>query len=265
MRITKATDSMTLVSDSLTIVTTMSLLPKSVDVTFDVRLDSNGKDPDFASPTLRRFHKILWHKNLPNGQLLELHDDVPGHYLLGRTRQIEVSLSSDTMCNSYVKRKRMRQIVEPHVEEIEFFRKQLYSIGGFILFPARKVGGLNTINQERGWIKAIDDRFDLTLECIRLYYLGNESPLFPVLTRYTDFFNLFVDFEGYVSFFFLNDLVSSDFSSVNFFLPGGLRQNTKALPSTSEEYLIFMNNAQNFLQSRNNRIAEWMSSNIKDA
>lgn len=230
-----------------------------IDITYDVRLDSRGKDPDFASPTLRRFHKLLWNKELPSGEILELFDDIPKHYLLGRAKGIEISLSSDTMCNSYVKRRRMQAIIHPHLEPIEIFRKHLYSVGGFILFPAKKVNGLNTINQERGWIKSIDDRFDLTLECIRLYYLGLESPLSVVLTRYHQFFELFVDFRGYVEFFLLQDLMTEDFQSIKFFLAGGLSAERRALPGTSEEYLEFMQNAQAFLAARNRRILRWVN------
>ena len=228
-----------------------------IDVTFDVRNDSRGKDPDFASATLRKYHKLLWSKELPNGERFELRDNLPNHYLLGLTTNNQISLSSDTMCNSYAKRNSMQQIIQSHLEQVESFRALLYSIGGFTLFPGKKVDGLNTINQERGWIKAIDDRFDLTLECIRLFYLGKVSPLFKVLSRYSEFFNLFVDFEGYVEFFLLQDLVTDGRKQVKFFLPGGISEDGKALPRNSAEYLEFMKNAQEFLQGRNHRILNW--------
>lgn len=35
-----------------------------IDITFDFRTDSNGENPDFASPTLRRNHHLLWSKPL---------------------------------------------------------------------------------------------------------------------------------------------------------------------------------------------------------
>jgi len=235
-----------------------------IEITFDVRIDSRGKDPDFASATLRNYHKQLWSKKLPNGETLVLRDDIPNHYLLGTTNSKEISLSSDTLCNSYVKRQRMQSIIQPHLEPIESFRNLVYSVGGFILFPAKKVHGHNTINQERGWIKAIDDRFDLTLECIRLYYLGIASPLYEVLNRYSAFFDLFVDFSGYVDFFLLHDLVDEEFKNISFFLPGGLSAKRKALPGTSEEYVEFMQNAKAFLVARNQRIVSWMNSNKVD-
>jgi len=43
-----------------------------IDTDFNFYSDSNGGDPDNASPTLRRYHKILWSKRLPNGEIFEL-------------------------------------------------------------------------------------------------------------------------------------------------------------------------------------------------
>ena len=37
-----------------------------IDITFDFRSDSSGKDPDSYSPTLNAYHKTLWSKQLPN-------------------------------------------------------------------------------------------------------------------------------------------------------------------------------------------------------
>ena len=39
-------------------------------IDFDVYSDTpKGKDPDSFSPTLRKYHYILWSKCLPNGKL----------------------------------------------------------------------------------------------------------------------------------------------------------------------------------------------------
>jgi hypothetical protein len=46
-----------------------------IDITFDFYTDSNGKDPDVHSPTLKKYHKILWSKLLPNGKMFDLRDD----------------------------------------------------------------------------------------------------------------------------------------------------------------------------------------------
>jgi Family of unknown function (DUF6994) len=43
-----------------------------IDTTFDFRTDAAGKDPDTYSPTLCRYHQVLWSKPLPSGDVLEL-------------------------------------------------------------------------------------------------------------------------------------------------------------------------------------------------
>lgn len=67
--------------------------------------------------------------------------------------------------------------------------------------------GKETFNTARGFHPRIVDRLDLTLECIRRHYTGIPSPLSGVLARYADFFSVFEDFDGYVEFFFLQDLI----------------------------------------------------------
>lgn len=39
----------------------------TVDTTFDFRSDSPKGDPDKYSPTLHRYHQLLWSKPLPSG------------------------------------------------------------------------------------------------------------------------------------------------------------------------------------------------------
>ena len=104
-------------------------------------------------------------------------------------------------------------------EENEAFRAIGYTIGGMMVFPGNRIEGKWTINQARGCLQKISDRLDLTLECIRRYYLGQRSPLGETLARYRDFFALFKSFSGYVNFFMLQDLVTDDCSAVMFFMP----------------------------------------------
>jgi hypothetical protein len=51
------------------------------------------------------------------------------------------------------------------------------TIGAYIIFPSNRRNNQMTINQARGVHPRIWDRFDLTLECIRLFYENKESPL----------------------------------------------------------------------------------------
>jgi hypothetical protein len=233
-----------------------------ISISYDMRSDAYGKDPDRTSQTLKRYHKYLWSKPLPNGHFFNLESGRSNHYLLYNSYISELSLSSDSIGHSYKEVKKMRKVlVDVAIEDVESFRTLNSTIGGFIIFPARKIDGNMTINQERGTNSYIADRFDLTLECIRRHYEGGESPLSKVLGRYTDFFDLFQNFEGYINFFLLNDLVDSQFGKVNFFTETSDLFETSPLPRNKEEYLEYRVKSMRFVEKRNQRILEWAGSN----
>jgi hypothetical protein len=111
-----------------------------------------------------------------------------------------------------------------------------------------------TSGRGTGRCEAISDRFDLTLECVRRYYLGINSPLEAVFARYEDFFSLFVDFRGFVEFFLLQDIVSADCSNVTFFMPFGDFQ-LAAVPGDLPSYISYRRRCIEFVQARNERIS----------
>ncbi len=123
-----------------------------------------------------------------------------------------------------------------------------------MIFPANRIDGKHTINVMRGFTRQIADRFDLTLECIRRYYLGFPSPLGETLARYGTFFSLFKDFRGYVDFFLLQDLTTDDFSSVRFFMPFD-NFTTPSVPRNRDEYEDYRRRSIDFVTARNRRIA----------
>ena len=114
--------------------------------------------------------------------------------------------------------------------------------------------GFQTINQARGCNHRIVDRFDLTLECIRRYYLNLESPLKRTFEGYGDFFALFENFEGYVNFFNFQDLVSDDLSKVKFFMPFDGSFAPQPFPKNLDQYYEYIENTLSFVNDRTNRI-----------
>ena len=48
--------------------------PWTFHTSFDLRTDAGGKDPDKRSPTLRRYHRLLWSEPLPGGAMFDLDD-----------------------------------------------------------------------------------------------------------------------------------------------------------------------------------------------
>jgi hypothetical protein len=139
--------------------------------------------------------------------------------------------------------------------DLDSFQSLGSTVGARLLFPGKKIDNKLTINVARGLNSQIADRFDLTLECIRLQYLGATNPLHSTLNTYWSFFELFDDFEGYVKFFLLEDLVQNQ--EIKFFLPFAPDFSNQALPSTPEEYVIYRENTMRFVAARNERIATW--------
>jgi hypothetical protein len=226
-----------------------------VDPTFNVYSDAQGKDPDQNSPTLRTYHKILWSKALPNGKTFELTDKKCGVYLYHNSELGEYFLGSDAITHSYKNHKRKKWLTKQIQDEVNELFDIGSTIGAYILFPNNRVGGQHTLNQARGVNSFIDDRFDLTLECIRLFYLGKGSPLYDTILRYKNFFDLFENFTGYIKFFLLEDLIDEN-QNIKFYLPF---DNFKTKPSFSDidEYLVYKNGVINFIRSRNKRIGTY--------
>jgi hypothetical protein len=138
-----------------------------------------------------------------------------------------------------------------HIVEIQLFVFCLNCSA--IIFPDNQIDNKHTINRARGCNSKIDDRFDLTLECIRRFYFGLQSPLREVFLRYRDFFGLFRDFCGYIDFFLLQDLVTENYSEIKFYLPF---DNFMSVPNFHSigDYSIYQERVIDFINKRNNRI-----------
>ena len=91
------------------------------------------------------------------------------------------------------------------------------------------------------------------MECIRRFDNNEQSPLYYTLRDDIKFFELFVDFKGYVDFFYLNDLVSDDYKSVKFYLDfDNFERNPR--PQNIDEWEILYKKQIDFLNKRNLRI-----------
>ena len=231
-----------------------------IDTTFDFYSDTPpNRDPDSYSPTLRSYHKLLWSKPLPGGAPFELVDTTPYVYLHHKSELGEFFFSSDAITHSYKHVIKMAHVIsQVPPEEIGSLYRHGSTIGAYIIFPANKIGNKPTINGMRGISAKIKDRFDLTLEAIRLYYDNQDSPLSETFERYSDFFGLFGDFKGYVEFFLLQDLVTEDFSSIRFHLPFN-NFDDSPLPNDPKEYLEYKNSTVRFIEARNLRMRKAIS------
>ena len=227
----------------------------TLDTTYDFwQSCPRGGDPDSRCHALRKYHQVLWGRPLPDGRMISLVDIYPDGYLELQVDGLSLKLTSDSVIPTYklwkrAKDKRIREGIDP--QRLDAFETLSGTIGGITLFPGYTVNGAGTINMQRGRSSAIGDRMDLTLECIRLHYLGEDSPLAKTLALYPEFFDLFGGFEGYVEHFLFLDLIKD--GRVQTFLP--LDFSRPGMPQDSNEYKQFMENTTAFVQSRNARIA----------
>ncbi len=221
----------------------------TIDTSFDFRTDAKGKDPDNWSPTLKAYQRILYSKPLPNGEVMQLDEKLAWKGF---------QFSSDSILHSFASWDCYQHIISRIDEGIlAEYQANDYFIGGEIIFPSYQVPCVMTINQARGCNHKIRDRIDLTLECIRRYYLEEDSPLYRCLCGYKPFFDLFIDFKGYVDFFLLQDLVTDDCSAVKFLTWFDGFKSNFPLPRTVEEYEEYISRVVQFSKQRNERIDIW--------
>ncbi len=225
---------------------------RGIDTSVDFLSDTPaGKDADSFSPTLKRYHQLLWTKPLPSGPVFDLQEH-PRAYLAYEASEKTFYLASDAITTPLCGK------AAGVIEQIPEEQRPLdlgYTMGSSILFPGDRVGTKMTINGARGTHPRIADRFDLTLECIRRHYAGEESPLFEVLERYADFFELFVDFDGYVEFWLLQDLLDDE-GQIRFFHPFEDFE-TAAVPQDVQQYLDYAHGSNDFIVARNRRIHDY--------
>jgi hypothetical protein len=232
----------------------------ALDLTFDFMSECVGKDADTHSPTLRRYHQLLWSKPLPGGGSFDLviptrkSDD----YLVYDAPSGAMCLGSDAITNSYTGWMRPRALVEAMAglgpAEKTRFLNPPYTVASTMIWPVRSAHR-PTINQARGTRAKIADRMDLTLECIRRHYnMEDGGPLHDVLANYADFFALFTSFREFVDFFHFQDLVTLDYSGIEFFLPfDGFK--TSGVPSTKEDYVACREATLKFVEARGTRMS----------
>lgn len=230
-----------------------------IDVTYDFRQDTHCGDPDTDSQKLYESHLLLWSKVLPNGKKLDLEiKGVKYGRLLIKNNQYS-NFSSDRMFPHFDGKYNGKfdgWLSDVEREELKY---KVRTIGGHIIFPAHQRNCF-TINQARGVSRKICDRFDLTLECIRRFYANEQSPLNDTLTKYKDFFELFINFNSYIEFFLLQDTIDEN-NQIKFLLPFDNFQRP-SLPQTVDEYKQYKSLTIDTIDRRNKRILETFKNSL---
>lgn len=224
-----------------------------IDVTYNFQAETEPLDADSHSPILQEYHRILWSKPLPNRKMLKL-EKISKNRLYHKSELGEFYLSSDRAVPTFSNWKRMEHIIkEIPKEKLNNFINITETIGAITIWPSNRIEQKATINGAKGLIGRVSDRLDLTLECVRRYYLDQESPLYDTFKRYDDFFKLFEDFKGYVNFFLFQDAVYKDYNSVKIAPPYDNFESVP-VPRTTEEYMQYMTYTTELVKARNERI-----------
>ena len=207
-----------------------------IDTDFDDRADTPpGKDLDSHSPTLRRHYQLVWSKPLPDGTPFALPTSTKGRYLHHASARGEFTLTSDSVVHSYRTWARMAHVTSAvSAAELDEFQRLGYTIGGMMIFPGVRRPGVRTINGDRGLNRAIADRMDLTLECIRLHSAGGTSPMRRTLAACAGV-TFFVPFTGF-------DL--------------------SPLPESVDAYRAYRDASLTWVRARNARIDTWVESGL---
>ncbi|WP_369046691.1 DUF6994 family protein [Sinomonas sp. P10A9] len=240
------------------------------DVFFDYKTDRPARsrpDADRDSPRLRSDHELLWTKKLNSG--VHFAPTAPsarrnGYLIYTDTSEARHWYGSDAITSSYTGWSRPTSlagaIASLNEDERSRYLNPPYTIGSAMIWPVRKKDR-PTINTARGFGpsgRLIGDRMDLTLECIRRHYSGEQdSPLAGVLGAYADFFELFDGFTEFVDYFHLQDLVTPDYNAVRFYLPFDNFERSGA-PVTRDEYVTYREATLEFIAARARRMAEWV-------
>ena len=264
-----------------------------IDVNKNMGEDApEGYSSEGYCKTLHEYHKELWSKGLPNEKNLELvvpepdFRDAEQHKYSLVAESIGLILTSDVLNTGwndewglggeYKSLKEIRAGLQN--DETEHYKKTIRTIGNYIVFPKgrgnkppylyeAKKDFTWGVNRARGLDKKICDRFDLTLECIRLWYEcadkldAQKNPLIEAMKFSKDFFKLFgtghEGFMEYVKFFLLDDLVDADYKDVEFFMPFNGFDSVSPLPETTQDFRELMHKACLFIEKRNKRIDEY--------
>ena len=234
------------------------------------------RDPDAVHAGLRESHRILLSRPLPNGDSWSF-QPARGWYLKSveprAGEPLEWSVGSDNFATTHT------NALPGMAEKIpDYENRHLHEfcqVWGYIVFPngleqtrATEVRPRRwTLNQAEGCDRRISDRFDLTLEAIRLFVDGKTSrdvsPLGDLLDAYGWFFEPFgagnEGFRAYVDYFLLRPMVSGgrvqpmygnelDFADA---LPGGSQ-------SGYDRYIEAQGAA---VRARTEAITQWWTSN----
>lgn len=226
------------------------------------------RDPDIECEELYALHRALWGRAHPGVDPFKLEVvQTSRRYELALTTRngARIRLASDAMINTWTRPGWAHRysfsselLAEIAADTDDFFRVAS-TPAAYTVWPLNGPGQTGaSINQARGTDPLLGDRFDRTLECIRRHYQDRDAvnPLGDRLDVYAGFFDLFGDFDTYVRFFLLDDLLTEDRSAVRCLMSDGPVTGfaEPAVARSPEQYAMLRTRSIAFIQARKDRM-----------
>lgn len=92
-----------------------------INTNFDFQAEAGGRDSDRYSPTLQEYHRFLWSKRLPCGQMFDL-KSISANRLFHSSPRGEFYLSSDRAMPSFWKRDNFSIASQLPIEKLKEIR-----------------------------------------------------------------------------------------------------------------------------------------------
>jgi len=225
-----------------------------IDITCSMNKDTDETNLNGNSSTLNKYNVFLWSRTLNGKQDFQLRiSNSKSCDLVYEGYPRTFKFICDSILPNYSKCEPMKHIVKNiEKKEADELSNLGRTVGGYILFPTGIKSGKPDINESRLSNPKIMGRFDLTLECIKRWYINKKSPLYDDIDRYRDFFELFNSFKAYVDYFLLRDMLDSNYRVI-FWTPF-TKFKGSPLPKDEQEYKRYVEAANTFIFKRNQRI-----------
>ncbi len=210
-------------------------------------------DPCDDSLFLKKSIRKMFSRPLPNGQTMELEETSSGF------RWNDFRFGIDTVVPSFFSTRNRNLSKAYALSETDFrdsvseYIRETDLLGAYTIYPVHANSLIQCIysnNRIRG-------RWDFVLECVRRHYSGEDSPLYDCMRRDRLFYDLFVDFNGFIDFFYLNDFINSD-GTVKMLLQTELFE-MNPVPRNWDEYKKWFGTNIELVKKRNSRMERSLS------
>lgn len=181
------------------------LFENTKKVWLDMEKKNSYVDPDRNSIKLYRYYELFLSRELPDGLYFQ--------FKTKRDHGTLQSMGEDIiLTGDYIGPSKNDYFNEYNNKKLSEFLKVTRTFAGNIVWPKKQVDNRITVNQYKG--NVFNERMDLLLFELERFYKEFESKdcVFPRLGQifkdHIEWYKHFVDFNGFINFFYLQDFVN---------------------------------------------------------